>query len=68
MSMSYTDDPVADYNRYCAKQEKEMERLPTCCECGYKITDETYYDINGECICRECMTDNHEKYTEDFIE
>ena len=67
MFMSYTDDPVRDYDNYCREQEKAMAQLPTCCECDYKITDEIYFEFNGECICERCLTDNHRKFTEDFI-
>lgn len=53
--MSYTNDPVADYDRYCAEQERRIARLPRCSECDNHITTECAYYINGEWICEECM-------------
>lgn len=57
MQMMWTDDPIRDYDRYCAEQEREMERLPRCSECDEPITDDFCYYINGEYICEECMKD-----------
>lgn len=53
--MYYTDDPVADYERYSADQERELDRLPRCSECGEPIQDEYCYLINDEAICESCM-------------
>lgn len=63
-----TDDPIADYDRWDAEQERELERLPVCTECGERITDDFFYDINGECICERCMDANYKKSTDDYIE
>lgn len=51
----WTDDPVADYSRYDAKCQKEIEQLPTCSECDEHITDDFAYYIDGEWICEDCM-------------
>ena len=53
--MYYTDDPVADFDRYDAEQEKRLAELPECDYCGEKITDDYYYNINGDVICEECL-------------
>lgn len=66
--MYYTDDPIADFHRYDAEKEAELEKQPTCYECGYKIQDEYCFEYNGECICEKCLIDNHRKNTEDFME
>lgn len=63
--MYYTDDPVADYERYSADQERELDRLPRCSECGEPIQDEYCYLINDEAICESCMKENHRVFTED---
>ena len=59
--MYFTDDPVADYDRYCAEQERESQRFPLCSECGERIMDDFCYEINDEYICEKCMKDNHRK-------
>lgn len=66
--MYYTDDPIADFHRCDAEKQAELDRQPTCYECGEKIQEDFLYEINGECICERCLKDNHRKHTEDFIE
>ena len=53
--MYYTDDPERDFARRDAEQQRELERLPVCSECGEHITDEFCYLIDGEPICDGCM-------------
>lgn len=69
--MPYTDNPVADYDRHCSEQEKELknllERLPSCCECGKKITDDFCYEINDEFVCESCLDKNHRKWVDDCV-
>ena len=64
--MCYSDDPVRDYERYCAKQDRELDHLPTCYECGEKIQTDECYDINDELICPECLKNNHRKWVDDY--
>jgi len=65
--MFITDDPVADFLRYDAEQEKELERLPHCAECDQRIEDEFCYQINGEILCETCM-EQYRVYTSDVME
>ena len=66
--MSYTDNPIADFNRWDEEQTKWLDKLPKCAECGEPIQDEECFEINGELICPECLKHNHRKWTEDYIE
>ncbi len=66
--MYFTDDPVRDAERYMADQERELQKLPRCCECDEPIQTEECYEINDELICPECLQKNHRKWTEDFCE
>jgi formylmethanofuran dehydrogenase subunit E len=66
--MYRTDNPIADFNRWDAEQERALSKLPECSECGEKITDEECYEFNDELICPECLKDNHRKWTEDYME
>ena len=52
----WTDDPVSDFNRWDAAQERKLSRMPICSECGEHIQDDRAYYINGEWVCRECMS------------
>lgn len=63
--MPWTDDPLADFHRHDAQCENALARLPRCCECDKPIQSEFFYEINGEYICPDCMSE-HRKYTEDF--
>lgn len=60
--MTYTDDPVKDYEKYYDDLERKLEELPLCSECGEHIQEEMCYEINGEYMCDTCM-DMHRTYT-----
>lgn len=66
--MYFSDDPVADYDRHCAEQERKLAKYPKCDNCGEYITDEYFYNIDGTFICEDCMKIDFRKNTEDFIE
>lgn len=53
--MSYTNDPIADFDAWDAEQNKRLEQLPECADCGEPIQDETAFYIDGEWICEICM-------------
>lgn len=65
--MYFTDDPVADYDRYCNEQERELQKLPICGYCHKRIMDEYCYEINGEHIHEHCMEENHRKSVDMLI-
>lgn len=54
--MPWTDDPFADFNRWDAEQNRQLEQRPVCADCDNPIQDETAYYINGEWICKDCMS------------
>ena len=54
--MCWTDDPIADFERHDAEQNRRLEQLPVCADCDNAIQDETAYYINGEWICKDCMS------------
>ena len=53
--MYYTDDPVADFNRWDGEQERRLEQLPCCEECGERIQQEDAVRLNGKWYCDECL-------------
>lgn len=61
---------IPDYNdlhdRYEVERERELEKLPECCECGEPITTATCFEINGELICPDCI-EHHRKWVEDYV-
>ena len=52
--MFYTDDPIADFHAWDARQEKQLEQLPKCADCGEPIQEEAFY-IHCEWICENCI-------------
>lgn len=64
----FTDDPIADYDRYCAAQARYERTLPVCGQCGHPIQDDKLYYINDVFICLECMETDFKKDTEDYME
>lgn len=65
--MSWTDDPCADARRHQDEQERELSKLPVCTYCDNPIQEDTYFDINGECVCTECLNEHHRKWTSDYV-
>jgi len=65
--MEYTDNPVADAERYIAEQERELQKLPKCSHCGEPIQDEECWAINGEIYHPDCAEELFCHYTENYI-
>ena len=65
--MAWTDDPVADFERYDAEQERKLERLPTCSCCDEPIQDDYFYQINDENICVHCLNEYFRKDVDDYV-
>lgn len=64
----FSDDPVADFERYDRDQERMIDRLPVCegHKCGERIQDDLYFDIDGEILCEKCMIRKYGRRTEDY--
>lgn len=56
-----TDDPVADFDRYDAWCQKELDKLPKCADCEDPIQDDHYYVINDKPICPDCLESGYRK-------
>lgn len=66
--MGITDDPIADFNRYDAEQEEAMKKYPECAECGLRITDDYYYEVEGEILCEEHMNERYRKSVDNYVD
>lgn len=62
-----TDNPIRDFERHDAEQQRELDRLPRCAECDEPIQTEHCFEINDELICPECLMTNHRKWVEDYV-
>lgn len=68
MSIYRSDDPMADFDRWEAAQNKRLAKCPICSECDQPIQDEKCYCFNGELICEDCLNLNHKVDTDDYME
>jgi len=64
--MFYTDDPVADYERYDAEQSRRLERRPICCCCEEHIQEEKAFYYDSEWFCPDCEKELMEVVWEDI--
>lgn len=55
--MSYTDNPLADFDRYDEEQALREQDYPHCDYCGEVIYDHYYY-ICTEIVCEECLEEH----------
>lgn len=53
--MNWTDDPVADAERYYSELEKQADELPVCDVCGLRIRANYAYSIAEIIICENCI-------------
>ena len=62
------DDYNDLYDRHEAEQERQLSRLPRCCECGDHIQADKLYNIFGDLYCESCMIKEFERDTDNYIE
>lgn len=69
--MFRTDDPIADFNRYDAKRERALKKYPKCCWCDEPITDDHFYNVEGNHVHTDCIVDfcdeNYRVSTDNYI-
>lgn len=65
--MSYTDNPLFDFECYDREQQSRLDKLPVCADCGEAIQADYYYLINNEIICSDCMESSYRKEIDDYI-
>lgn len=55
------------WEQHQAEQDRAEEKLPECSECGEKVHNDYFYEINDEVICSDCLDSNHRKWVEDYV-
>ena len=43
------------FEMHDAEQERKLQKLPVCVYCNEHIQDESFFLINDEVICEDCM-------------
>ena len=66
--MYYTDNPIADFMRYDAEQQRKISLLPVCSVCKHHIQDDWCYKIEGNFFCCDCLNKLYRRNTEDYVE
>lgn len=64
MSRTYIPDNYDIWESHENRRNKELEQLPRCDCCDNPITDDYCYEINGDCICEDCMNSQFRKAVE----
>lgn len=63
----YIPDNYDRFEMHMAEQERELDKLPECSECGEKIQTDECYEFNDELICPDCLKNYHKKWVEDYV-
>lgn len=58
--MSWTGDPLKDFDRWDAKQQRKLDRLPKCACCCEPIQQEDAVCIEGKYYCDDCLDEMRE--------
>lgn len=66
--MFYSDNPVLDFAKKDAEEEKWLRKRPICAYCNKPIQDERLWDFDGELYHDECAKNQFRKWTEDYME
>lgn len=45
-----------------------IEKRPVCDGCGEHITDDIYFDVDGDCLCEACFEEYVDANFKHFIE
>ena len=65
--MFYTDDPVEDYARWDAEQQRRLKKNPVCSYCEEHVQEDYFYLINDEVVCVGCLEAFCRKSTDDYL-
>jgi formylmethanofuran dehydrogenase subunit E len=60
-------DVLDEFEKYDRELAAKEARLPHCEYCGQAIY-ETYFDINGEIMCEDCLRKNYEYDVETYMD
>lgn len=68
MSRYYTDDVERDFARQDIEQARREARLPVCENCGKRIHDDDYYEVDEQILCEKCMKKKYSRSTTDYVD
>ena len=62
----YSDDPIADFERYDRAQQEMEDKLPHCECCGEAIYEHVW-EIDDEILCEDCARGKYVRNAEDYL-
>lgn len=62
----YSDDPIADYDRYDRERQEWEDSLPHCEHCG-EPGDDFVWEIEGEILCDDCAIAKYRRNLGDYV-
>lgn len=63
-----TDDPIRDFLRHDAEQNRKLNLLPHCDYCDKPIQDDYLFDIGGDIYCEKCVKKQFRRRVDDYVE
>lgn len=66
--MTFTDNPIADFERHDREKEKALSMLPVCECCGNPIQQKKAVYYNDQWCCKECEEIFWLNIRDDFLE
>lgn len=66
--MSWSGDALRDFDRHDREQERRLNRYPKCKYCDQRITGDFVFVFDGDCMCEECLNEEHRQYVDDYME
>lgn len=68
MATYYSDDPIADFDRWDRDQQELLDKLPKCYACDEPIQDDVCYCFNGHKYCLDCKDAAADNILPEFLE
>lgn len=60
-------DMVDFFEAHDRKQQKRVRRLPVCDYCNEPIQEDSFFEINDEFICEDCLEKFFRKVVDDYL-
>jgi formylmethanofuran dehydrogenase subunit E len=61
-------DAIKDFEARDRAQTRALSRYPLCKYCGERIMGDFVFVFAGDCLCEECLNEEHRFYVDDYIE
>lgn len=66
--MSWSGDPLRDWEKHDREQQAELDRLPKCFYCKDPIQGDFVFVFDKKCMCEECLNEHHRHNVEYYLD